>query len=176
MLPAVSRYASPPPCYGSSQVCWSRGQESAFWSLRRASMRSVWTDIKYALRGLLRDPLFTVQWFSPLVPGSAPTSPSSVCSIRCSCSRYLSGNRSNWFQWHCAASKGGSWCPDDISYPIYEAFRDRNQVFLGMLCGYPLAVTMLTGNSSEHPDWMLRASLCPSPRCRKSRRQSKSPR
>jgi hypothetical protein len=41
---------------------------------------------------------------------------------------------------------GGSWGADHISYPIYEAFRDRNQVFAAMFCRYPLAITMGYGD------------------------------
>jgi predicted permease len=37
---------------------------------------------------------------------------------------------------------GGNNGPKALSYPMYQDFRDRNEVFSGMMCRYPLVVTL----------------------------------
>src|SRR5215467_4924430 len=37
---------------------------------------------------------------------------------------------------------GNNWGGNAISYPMYKDFRDHNQVFSGMLCRFPTAVSL----------------------------------
>ena len=41
---------------------------------------------------------------------------------------------------------GNIFSDNDVSYPMYEDLRDRNQVFFGMFCRFPTGVTLGVGN------------------------------
>ena len=44
---------------------------------------------------------------------------------------------------------GSSWGDNDISYPMYRDFRDRNQVFSDMFCRFPTSVGLSYGDHTE---------------------------
>ena len=44
---------------------------------------------------------------------------------------------------------GSSWGDNDISYPMYRDFRDRNQVFSGMFCRFPTSISLSYGDHTE---------------------------
>jgi predicted permease len=110
-------------------------------------------DLKYALRGMRRAPLFTIAGILSLAFGiGANTAIFSLLDqvilqalpVKHPEQLVLVALRGKQY--------GGSWGADHISYPVYEAFRDRNQVFSGMFCRYPLAITLVTGNHTERVD------------------------
>jgi predicted permease len=110
-------------------------------------------DLKYAVRGMRRTPLFTIAAILSLAFGiGANTAVFSLLDqvilqalpVKHSEQLVLVALRGKQY--------GGSWGADHISYPVYEAFRDRNQVFSGMFCRYPLAITLVTGNHTERVD------------------------
>lgn len=116
-------------------------------------MNSVWNDIRYALRGFRRAPLFTAVAVLSLAFGiGANTAIFSLLDQVLLQSLPVKHPEQLVLVAMRGAQYGGSWGSDHISYPIYEAFRDRNQVFSGMFCRYPLAVTMVTGNHTERVD------------------------
>jgi predicted permease len=110
-------------------------------------------DLKYAVRGMRRTPLFTIAAILSLAFGiGANTAIFSLLDqvilqalpVKHPEQLVLVALRGKQY--------GGSWGADHISYPVYEAFRDRNQVFSGMFCRYPLAITLVTGNHTERVD------------------------
>jgi predicted permease len=44
---------------------------------------------------------------------------------------------------------GSNWGGNAISYPMYRDFRDHNQVFSGMFCRFPTAVSLTFGGQAE---------------------------
>jgi predicted permease len=108
-------------------------------------------DLKYALRGMRRAPLFTIAAILSLAFGiGANTAIFSLLDqvilqalpVKHPEQLVLVARRGKQYG-------QSSWGPDRISYPVYEAFRDRNQVFSGMFCRYPLAVDFAAGNHTE---------------------------
>jgi len=47
---------------------------------------------------------------------------------------------------------GSNWGGNAISYPMYRDFQDHNQVFSGMFCRFPLAVSLTFGGQAERVD------------------------
>ena len=47
---------------------------------------------------------------------------------------------------------GSNWGGNAISYPMYKDFRDNNQVFSGMFCRFPLSTSIGYGNRTERVD------------------------
>jgi MacB-like periplasmic core domain len=47
---------------------------------------------------------------------------------------------------------GNSFGDNDVSYPMYEDLRDRNQAFSGMFCRFPTSVTLGVGNHAARID------------------------
>lgn len=111
-------------------------------------------DLKYALRGMRRAPLFTIAAILSLAFGiGANTAIFSLLDQVILQELPVKHPE----QLVLVAMKGKqygqtSWGPDRISYPVYEAFRDRNQVFSGMFCRFPVAVDFAAGNHTERID------------------------
>jgi len=114
---------------------------------------SVWKDIRYALRGFRRAALFTAVAVVTLAFGiGANTAIFSLLDqvllemlpVKHPEQLVLVAMRGKQY--------GGSWGADHISYPIYEAFRDRNRVFSGMFCRYPLAVDFAAADRTMRVD------------------------
>ena len=47
---------------------------------------------------------------------------------------------------------GSTWGWNTISYPMYRDFQDHNEVFSGMFCRYPTAVSLTFGGQAERVD------------------------
>jgi hypothetical protein len=111
-------------------------------------------DLKYAARGMRRTPLFTIAAVLSLSFGiGANTAIFSLLDQVVLQTLPVKHPE----QLVLVAMRGKqygqtSWGADHISYPIYEAFRDRNQVFSGMFCRYPLAVDFAAANRTERVD------------------------
>ncbi|HLY60367.1 MAG TPA: ABC transporter permease [Terriglobia bacterium] len=44
---------------------------------------------------------------------------------------------------------GSNWGGNAISYPMYKDFKDHNEVFTGMFCRFPISVNMVEGGQAE---------------------------
>ncbi|HEV2350875.1 MAG TPA: ABC transporter permease [Terriglobia bacterium] len=47
---------------------------------------------------------------------------------------------------------GSNWGGNAISYPMYKDFKDHNEVFTGMFCRFPTSVSMIDGGQAERVD------------------------
>jgi putative ABC transport system permease protein len=112
---------------------------------------SIWNDIRYALRGFRSAPLFAPVAVVTLAFGIGANT--AIFSLLDQLLLQMLPVQ-HPEQLVLVAMRGKqygqtSWGADHISYPIYEAFRDRNQVFSGMFCRYPLAVDFAAANRTE---------------------------
>lgn len=113
-------------------------------------MHSISNDIQYALRGFRRAPLFTVVAVLSLAFGiGANTAVFSLLDQVLL--RLLPVKQPE--QLVIVAERGihygSSWGENDISYPMYRDFRDRNHVFSGMFCRDGTSISLSTGTHTE---------------------------
>jgi hypothetical protein len=113
-------------------------------------MTSIWQDVRYAVRGFRRTPLFTAVAVLSLAFGiGANTAIFSLMNqvllqllpVKHPEQLVLVAERGTRF--------GSSWGDNDISYPMYRDFHDRNQVFSGMFGRYPTGVSLGYGDHTE---------------------------
>src|SRR6185312_9698313 len=113
-------------------------------------MISLWNDLRYALRGFRRTPLFTVIAVISLAFGiGANTAIFSLLDqvmlrllpVKQPQELVLLTMRGQHY--------GSNWGMNAISYPMYRDFRDHNQVFSGMFCRFPLEASLGYGNRTE---------------------------
>ncbi|HSU57963.1 MAG TPA: ABC transporter permease [Bryobacteraceae bacterium] len=113
-------------------------------------MISLWNDLRYALRGFRRTPLFTVIAVISLAFGiGANTAIFSLLDqvmlrllpVKQPQELALLTMRGQHY--------GSNWGMNAISYPMYRDFRDHNQVFSGMFCRFPLEASLGYGNRTE---------------------------
>jgi predicted permease len=113
-------------------------------------MNLIWNDVRYALRGFRRTPLFTAVAILSLAFGiGANTAIFSLMDqvllqllpVKHPEQLVLLSERGNRY--------GDNWGANDISYPMYTDFRDRNQVFSGILCRFPTSISLGYGNRTE---------------------------
>src|SRR5882672_12727554 len=121
-------------------------------------MTSIWNDVRYALRGFRRAPLFTTVAVLSLAFGiGANTAIFSLLDqvllrllpVKHPEQLVLLAQRGAYY--------GDSRGVNDISYPMYEDFRDHNQVFSGqvfsgMFCRFPTGISLGYGNRAERVD------------------------
>ena len=113
-------------------------------------MRSIWNDIRYALRGFRRTPLFTSIAVLSLAFGiGANTAIFSLLDqvllrllpVRHPEQLALLTMKGDFY--------GSNWGRNAISYPMYQDFRDHNQVFSGMFCRFPIETSLGYANHTE---------------------------
>lgn len=113
-------------------------------------MSSVWNDVRYALRGFRRAPLFTAVAILSLAFGiGANTAVFSLLDqvllrllpVKHPEQLVLLSMRGRHY--------GSNWGMNALSYPMYSDFRDNNQVFTGMFCRFPLETGMGYGGRTE---------------------------
>jgi len=113
-------------------------------------MRSAAHDIRYALRGFRKSPGFTAVAVLSLALGIGANS--AIFSlvdqlilkplpIRDPPSVVLLAGRGRHY--------GGNNGRNALSYPMYQDFRDRNEVFRGMMCRYSLQLTVGANSQVE---------------------------
>ena len=113
-------------------------------------MTSIWNDIRYAIRGFRRTPLFTAIAVVSLAFGiGANTAVFSLLDqvmlrllpVKQPEQLVLLTTRGSHY--------GSNWGGNAISYPMYSDFRSHNQVFSGMFCRFPFDVSLGYGNHTE---------------------------
>ena len=114
------------------------------------SMHSISNDIRYALRGFRRSPLFTVVAVLSLAFGiGANTAIFSLLDQVLL--RLLPVKQPE--QLVIVAERGlrygSSWGDNTLSYPMYEDFRDHNRVFSGMFCSFGTSISLSAGTHTE---------------------------
>src|SRR5581483_1958435 len=113
-------------------------------------MTSIWNDVRYAIRGFRRTPLFTAVAIISLAFGiGANTAVFSLLDqvlLRMLPVKHpeqlvlLTKRGSNY---------GSNWGMNSMSFPMYKDFRDNNQVFSGMFCRFPITASLGYGNRTE---------------------------
>src|SRR5882724_10111171 len=113
-------------------------------------MSLIVSDVRYALRNLLRSPLFTVVAVASLALGiGANTAIFTLVNqlilqllpVRDPEQLVLLTARGS----HYGSNTGGN----SISYPMYQDFRDKNQVFQGMFCRFGNAFSLTYEGRTE---------------------------
>jgi predicted permease len=113
-------------------------------------MTSVWGDLRYALRGFRKAPLFTAVAILSLAFGiGANTAIFTVLDqillrqlpVKDPEQLVLLTMRGRHY--------GSNWGSNAISYPMYKDFSNHNQVFSGMLCRFPFDASLGYGNRTE---------------------------
>src|SRR6476661_11245025 len=106
-------------------------------------MSSLWNELRYALRMLRRSPLFTAIAVLSLAAGiGANTAIFSLLDqillrllpVKQPEQLVLLTMRGSHY--------GSNWGGNAISYPMYRDFKDRNEVFSGMFCRFPLDTSL----------------------------------
>jgi predicted permease len=110
-------------------------------------------DSRYAFRGLRKSPLFTVVAVLTLALGiGANTAIFSLLDQVLLRTLPVKHPEQLVFLAEHGIRFGSSWGDNDISYPMYRDFRDRNQVFSGMFCRFPTSVGLSYGDHTERVD------------------------
>ncbi len=113
-------------------------------------MRTIWNDVRYALRGFRRAPLFTAVAVLSLAFGiGANTAIFSLLDQVLL--RLLPVKQADQLVLLTMQGRhyGSNWGMNAISYPMYKDFRDNNQVFSGMFCRFPIETSLGFGNRTE---------------------------
>jgi len=113
-------------------------------------MNTVWNDIRYAIRGFRRAPLFTSVAVLSLAFGiGANTAIFSLLDqvllrllpVKDPQQLVLLTTRGSHY--------GSNWGGNAISYPMYSDFSSHNEVFSGMFCRFPIDTSLGFGNRTE---------------------------
>jgi len=113
-------------------------------------MTSIWGDLRYALRGFRRAPLFTAVAVLSLAFGiGANTAIFTVLDQILL--RQLPVNDPEHLVLLTMRGRhyGSNWGMNAISYPMYKDFSEHNQVFSGMFCRFPFDASLGYGNRTE---------------------------
>jgi predicted permease len=111
---------------------------------------NIWKDLRYALRTFRRAPLFTAIAVLSLGLGiGANTAIFSLIDqillrllpVKDPQELVLLTMRGPHY--------GSNWGGNAISYPMYKDFKDNNQVFTGMFCRFPIAVSLGYGGKTD---------------------------
>jgi hypothetical protein len=113
-------------------------------------MTQILGDIRYAIRGFLRTPLFTAVAVLSLAFGiGANTAIFSLLDQ--AILRLLPVKKPDQLVEFKMRGQhyGSNWGENAISYPMYRDFRDHNNVFSGMFCRFPIDASLGYGNRTE---------------------------
>jgi predicted permease len=116
----------------------------------KTAVTQILGDVRYAIRGFIKTPLFTLVAVLSLAFGIGANtaifsllnqvilrllpvkSPQQLVEFRMRGQHY-----------------GSNWGMNAISYPMYRDFRDHNQVFSGIFCRFPIETSLTDGNRTE---------------------------
>jgi predicted permease len=113
-------------------------------------MTQLFNDIRYAFRGLIKTPLFTVIAVFSLAFGIGANSAIFSLLDQVILRLLPVKNPEQLVQFKMRGDHYGSNTGmNAISYPMYRDFRDHNQVFSGMFCRYPLATSVGYGGRTD---------------------------
>jgi predicted permease len=113
-------------------------------------MTSIWNDIRYALRGFRRAPLFTAIAVLSLAFGIGANTAifSLLDQVLLRLLPVKHPEQLVLFSIN-GGVYGSNWGRNSISFPMYQDFRDHNQVFSGMFCRFPTETGLGYGNRTE---------------------------
>ncbi len=113
-------------------------------------MRNFRQDIRYALRGFRRTPLFTLIAVLSLAFGIGANTAifSLLDQVLVRLLPVKHPEQLVLFTTH-GSHYGSNWGGNAISYPMYADFRDHNTVFSGMFCRFPIDASLGFGNHTE---------------------------
>ena len=113
-------------------------------------MVNVWNDVRYALRGFRRAPLFTAIAVISLAFGIGANT-AIFTLLDQILLRLLPVKEPQQLALLTMRGRhyGSNWGGNAISYPMYKDFRDNNQVFSGMFCRFPIDASLGYGNHTE---------------------------
>jgi putative ABC transport system permease protein len=116
-------------------------------------MNAILNDIRYALRGFLKSPLFTTVAILSLAFGIGANTAIFTLLDQVMLRLLPVKNPQQLVLFTMRGRHyGGNNGENAISYPMYRDFRDHNQVFSGMFCRYPLDASLGYGNHTERVD------------------------
>jgi len=113
-------------------------------------MATIVQDLRYALRTLIKAPAFTAVVVATLALGiGANTAIFSLMDQVLLRALPVQQPEELVVLDATGPNQGRQEGPHTFSYPMYRDFRDRNEVFSGVVARYPVALTMLSDNRSE---------------------------
>jgi predicted permease len=116
-------------------------------------MNTIWNDVRYALRGFRRTPMFTIIAILSLAFGiGANTAIFSLIDqvllrmlpVKQPDQLVLLSTKGSHY--------GSNWGQNSLSYPMYRDFEDNNKVFSGMFCRFAFEAGLGYGNRTERVD------------------------
>src|SRR5579862_924272 len=113
-------------------------------------MGNIAGDIRYALRVLAKNPLFTAIAVLTLALGiGANTAIFSLLDQILLRLLPVKDPQQLVLLTENGRHYGSNWGGNAISYPMYKDFKDHNEVFTGMFCRFPISVNMVEGGQAE---------------------------
>lgn len=113
-------------------------------------MGSFWNDVRYAARKLRAAPVFTAIAVISLAAGmGANTAIFSLVDQVLLRLLPVKDPQQLVLLTMVGHHYGSNWGGNALSYPMYSDFRDNNQVFSGMFCRFPTAVSLSFGGQTE---------------------------
>src|SRR5258708_3446054 len=111
---------------------------------------TLWNDIRFAARVLRKSPLFTAIAVLSLGAGIGANTAifSLVDQVLLRLLPVKQPERLTLLSIR-GINYGNNWGGNAMSYPLYEDFRDHNQVFSGMFCRFPYSVALSFGGQTE---------------------------
>ena len=116
-------------------------------------MNTIWNDVRYALRGFRRTPLFTIIAILSLAFGiGANTAIFSLIDQVLLRTLPVKQPEQLVLLSMKGMHYGSNWGGNAISYPMYRDFEDNNKVFSGMFCRFPFEAGLGFGSRTERVD------------------------
>ena len=113
-------------------------------------MLNVLSDIRFALRGFLKVPVFTGVAIVSLALGIGANTAIFTLMDQVLLRALPVENPEQLVQIYARGSHYGSnWGSNSMSYPMYRDFRDQNQVFNGVICRFATASSLSHSGSTE---------------------------